>query len=283
MNIKPIYEFLLWNNCNNNCKFCFQRSVKDRSTYQQQQLALQKTIDFIKSSNFIQGSHILLVGGELFDDKNRLFLNTFFQQIAEFVNTDIVDLVYLNTNLIYDRNCLKLLLDCVSLIPTNKLKFTTSYDLYGRFYEDKENQFLENLEVLSKDYRLNIVVNTILTDPCCTRILNGSFNPLEFAANFNVDINLIPYIVKDNSISAPKQKILGTLAHVGATNEDYLIKYIRNLDLNQRKLLYLYNNSIEDFCFCSCGISECGHSENFKKCYPEKTCFICDLKEIFNV
>jgi biotin synthase-like enzyme len=44
MIFKPIYEFLLWNNCNNNCKFCFQR--KDPRLYNlfERENILKKTI-----------------------------------------------------------------------------------------------------------------------------------------------------------------------------------------------------------------------------------------------
>ena len=47
MTILPMHEFLLWNNCNNNCKFCWQRKDK-QSTVDEQLEAISLTIDYIK-------------------------------------------------------------------------------------------------------------------------------------------------------------------------------------------------------------------------------------------
>ena len=65
--IKPVYEFLLWDNCNNNCTFCHQRNDPRIFDVDEQKQILYKTLRFIKDeSRFISGSHVLLVGGELF-------------------------------------------------------------------------------------------------------------------------------------------------------------------------------------------------------------------------
>jgi L-lysine 2,3-aminomutase len=43
MSCKPIYEFLLWDNCNNNCKFCFQRELPRLFGLKQREQILNKT------------------------------------------------------------------------------------------------------------------------------------------------------------------------------------------------------------------------------------------------
>ena len=136
--IKPIYEFLLWDNCNNNCKFCFQRkngntfSVKDKIN------SLGKVLEFLESDQYVKGSHILLVGGEIFDDSNLplkvIWMSYIEKIIAKMVSGDI-DLLYINTNLIYeDLSLLKYLLTHIKEADLwNRFKFTTSYDIEGRF------------------------------------------------------------------------------------------------------------------------------------------------------
>ena len=70
--MKTIYEFLLWNNCGNNCKFCHQRAherkIDDKILMPKEQIeSLNKCKEFLESDKFEDGNHILLVGGEIFD------------------------------------------------------------------------------------------------------------------------------------------------------------------------------------------------------------------------
>ena len=69
---KNIYEFLLWANCGNNCKFCWQKHLnqKDKFLNEQQKLdSLRAVKRFLSSNEYENGNHVLLVGGELFDTK----------------------------------------------------------------------------------------------------------------------------------------------------------------------------------------------------------------------
>ena len=75
--IKPIFEFLLWDNCRNDCKFCFQKQSNNLLTDEQKALSINKAIDFLQSDKYVAGSHVLLIGGEIFDSPkifDRLFL-----------------------------------------------------------------------------------------------------------------------------------------------------------------------------------------------------------------
>ena len=104
MEIKPIYEFLVWDNCNNNCKFCFQRENPRLFNQEGRKMVLDQTIKFIDSDTFKKGSHILICGGEIFDNpKDINILYDFFSQIIDRMNNGIIDLLYLNTNLIYEN------------------------------------------------------------------------------------------------------------------------------------------------------------------------------------
>lgn len=90
MEIKPIYEFLIWENCNNKCKFCPQRDNAYISSQYQQICALEDVIKFIQSNDFIEGSHVLLVGGEIFCYSNKLLNNT-YRQIIDYMKANVID------------------------------------------------------------------------------------------------------------------------------------------------------------------------------------------------
>lgn len=285
MNYKPIYEFLLWDNCNNRCQFCFQRENPRLFNKDKREMILNKTLEFIESDTFIKGSHILVCGGEIFDKPSDYeMLHTFFSKIIEHMLNDVIDILYINTNLIYKD--LTGVIDFLTLIKDNKLldriRFTTSYDLAGRF-RDKETELtmLNNLKTIRELFKdMGIVVNTILTKQVCEAIINKTFDITKFMKEYNCWVNLLPYIVLDKSLTPTRSQIIKTLKLVDQENEGYLNKYVPNMSITQEKWLYMYKN--DEFQFCSCELAECGHSVNFKRYSDKGTCFCCDLKEIFN-
>ena len=182
--MKKIYEFLVWDNCNNNCQFCWQRENPRIYNFEQRRQILMNVIKFINSSEFIKGSHVLICGGEIFDKPSDfIVLQDFFKDIINLMNNNIIDLLYVNTNLIYLN--INALYDFLEKIKQNnlfhRLKFTSSYDIEGRFKSEHDRQImLTNLKTINNQYNLNTVVNTILTKPCCDAILNNEFNVKEF-------------------------------------------------------------------------------------------------------
>lgn len=284
--IKPIFEFLLWDNCNNNCKFCHQKQNYHKLVDDQKRRSIEKIIEFLNSEKFIKGSHVLLVGGEIFDSPTIFTdMNNLISFIINKMKTNEIDLLYINTNLIYKK--LDSVLFLLNSIKENnlfsRLKFTTSFDLEGRFTPKTKELMLHNLKYIMDNYPdCRIVVNMMLANELCTQILNKEFSVKEFCDYYKVQINLIPYIILDLQLAANRNKIFKTLRFVDFEIPGYLKSYIDNFDLPQNKILHWYNPLTDRFEYCSSDPAECGHSENFKNYSGNGTCFICDLKELFN-
>ena len=284
MEMKPIYEFLIWDNCNNNCKFCFQRENPRLFNKDKRKEILNETLNFIDSDKFEEGSHILVCGGEIFDKPlDFQALDDFFKQIVKRMNEGTIDLLYINTNLIYKdlsgvNNLLKVIQENDLF---DRLKFTTSYDLEGRFKNEEDRELmLRNLLWVKQSYnKCQIVSNTILTKPTCKGIIEGTFSIKKFMDKCGCWVNLIPYIVLDHSLTPSRSELFKALQIVGNENQGYLEKYIPNMSIEQKKWLYMYKDN--QFQFCSCPMSDCGHSVNFKRYSDKGTCFCCDLKEMF--
>jgi hypothetical protein len=248
-------------------------------------MILNKTLEFIESDIFIKGSHILVCGGEIFDKPSDFeILNQFFNKIVDHMLNDVIDILYINTNLIYKD--LTGVIQFLTLIKDNNLldriRFTTSYDLAGRF-RDKESEelMLSNLKTVREMFgEMGIVVNTILTKQVCEAIISKEFDITKFMSDYKCWVNLLPYIVLDPTLTPSRSQIIRTLKLVDEENEGYLAKYVPNMSITQEKWLYMYKN--DEFQFCSCELAECGHSINFKRYSDKGTCFCCDLKEIFN-
>ena len=307
--MKKIYEFLLWNNCGNNCTFCHQRAHERRIddnilTPDEQIRSLLLCREFLDTT-FENGNHILLVGGEIFDIQNeqvKKVLIDLIIHIKEKMCKNEIELLYVNTNLLYENTDL---LDWfLSLYETNglikRIKFTTSYDMVGRFTSKaRELLFYKNLKRLTDTYTdIKIVVNTVLTKEACKRICEDKFGAdylLEYLQNqgknehtikqwidyFKVKINTIPYIILDydKAPSAPtKKEVFETLLHIDAIIPGYLQEYSDNIGLKQEKLLFEYNKINNSFVFCSSKMGNCGHSVNFQQSFGDsKECFPCQI------
>lgn len=283
--IKPIFEFLMWENCRNKCSFCFQKE-KNQLTDEQKFESMLAVKRFIKyDERFVKGSHVLLVGGELFDSPSIFApLTNFLSFIVDKMRDGTIDLLYVNTNLIYkNMDCLYSLLDLIDKYQLfGRLKFTTSYDIAGRFANPKTKYLmLSNLDALSTHYpQIKIVVNSMLSKQLCTAILNGEYMLDDFMEFHHCDVNLIPYIIYDKDLAPTRELVFKALMTADKQCPGYLKRYIANFDLPQAKELYQYRDG--SLHYVTCPNNECGHSENFVRYSDKGSCFICDLKRLFN-
>lgn len=283
--IKPIYEFLMWENCRNKCSFCFQQE-KNQLSDQEKLESMYAVKCFLEyDQRYIKNSHVLLVGGELFDSPS--IFSKLKQFLAYIINKQldqIIDLLYINTNLIYKN------IDCLfwflSEIEKNqlfdRLKFTTSYDIAGRFANDKVRQLmLSNLDLLSQEFpQIKIVVNSMLSRQLCEAILSDEYDLHSFMRRHHCAVNLTPYIIYDQSLAPTRDLVFKALLKVQQQDPEYIDAYVKNFDLLQKKELYQYKNG--QLNYVSCPSNPCGHSENFTRYSNQGTCFVCDLKSIFS-
>ena len=284
MKIVDMNEFLLWSNCPNSCKFCWQKKINNPNCI----LNEREMISSIKRakeriSNLPFGD-ILLVGGEIFGTKNRE-VNDAMLDLILFIRDRIreqkIRYLYINTNLLYDYMFLiKNLCESFAGIE-DTLKFTTSYDPEGRFAnKEAKLQFDLNLKTITAAYpKINIVVNTILTKKVC----NSAFSVKKFCEEYKVRlVNLIPYIPIEygDSLTPTYGEIVSKLLETDREIPGYLEGYIRNFDLDQAKILWEYHKDIDDFVECTAEYLPCGHNKNFTKILKNRECFICKLKEL---
>ena len=282
--MRTMQEFLLWSNCTNCCEFCWQHKKKDLTTFLNEEEMLRCITETSKILDTINdGDDVLLVGGEIlapyFSSVNSV-LHGLIDKCVGLVISDKIRYLYINTNLIYlDRVNLTYLLDSFLGIE-DRLKFTTSFDVYGRFHSSIEKGiFLDNLAYIRDNYpKINIVINSIITKQLAT----SSFDFYAFKEEYKIrHINFIPYIpVEDDRVMDVEFKdIVKVLAKAEHENKGYIKFYINDLDLNQNKKLYEYHKDA-GYIECTSRYADCGHSKKFRKVLGNE-CFICKLKELF--
>jgi len=279
----PIHEYILWNNCTNNCAFCWQK--KEKILRRDEQLDSICVID--KDVKTLNNTHVMFVGGEIFDGKDEVInqaLYTLFKTVLDKMERKEIELLYINTNLLYNTS---IILDRIlTRIDTHKLidriHFTTSGDEYGRFSNlDQYNLFYENLINIRKTYpTLPIYVNLILTKKFCEDVLSDKFNIKEYQETYKVEVNTIPYIKFGKVINAPtKEQVFQTIMKLDEQLPGYGLKYCNNFLLNQDIILQKVQNG--KLINISSNKNTCKHSENFTRCYSDSnSCFVCDCKEL---
>ena len=279
----PIHEFILWNNCPNNCKFCWQKKERQQ-TYEERIQSLELVYENVK---ILKDTHVLYVGGEIFAEADTTInskLFNLFKLTCEKMQKNEIYLCYINTNVLYKLNTL--LLPVLELIKSynllNKVHFTTSGDESGRFSNEKTRDlFYKNLKEIRELYpELLIYVNIILTDSFCDSILDDSFNIASYMNEHKVEVNTLPYIKFGKDIAAPtREKVFKAILHLNEQLPGYGIQYCNNFLLNQNIVLQKSENGV--LVNISSDKSPCTHSENFTRCYSDSNeCFICDCKKL---
>lgn len=277
----PIYEFILWDNCNNNCKFCFQAKKRNILTIAEKQRSIQIVQNKILANQ--QKCNILFVGGELFDsvELTQDFIRL-FENVAKLQLANKVEYVYFNTNLLYQD--LKLIFNVLDIFKSfnllSKIKFTTSYDEYGRFEsENAKKTFETNIKIIRAKYtNLNIIINSIMTKQMCLSLINGNTHLYNLTTQCQL-VNLLPYVVCNKKIAATKNEIFEALIAMNKHQPGYIEKYIRNINLVQERKIFKYVEG--KLVFMTEKNSSCGHCLNFRKYTDSGSCFICDINALF--
>lgn len=293
--IPSIYEFLLWNNCKNSCEFCHQKANKIKYpekflTDENKFNSIEMVKQFILDKRLPNGSHILFMGGELFDTKLSNKTEKNFLELAELVSNKMlkneIGFLYVNSNLIYTDTTL--LYNFLNIFTHKKLeeriKFTTSYDFAYRYHDVRDRLTVENNMVrISSDYpNMSKVANCILTNKTCEFLSKNIDYISKFLFEFNFELNLIPYIQLHSYIAAKRSDILSLLIKIEEQYPTYMKRYMKNLSINQDRILLEYNGT--EFKSASSKNAICGHNENFRKVYPnDSRCFICDCINLFNI
>lgn len=297
--IPPMYEFIVWSNCNNDCKFCWQRKLNKKETILSTDEKVQVLNEVIKIIEELPYSDVLVVGGEAYSpqgDKVNAALKKLFNVVANKIKSGKMRYFYMNTNLLYtDFVNIDAMYEAFKGIY-NHLKFTTSWDPYGRFANENMSKLvMKNAKRISENYPgINIVINVIITKQFHDMYLSkgdtgdNSFNineAVRAGTRKNVPpnrtyVHLIPYIPveDDRSMDVTFGEIVACLEKADKQSPGYLKNYCNNFDLDQDKYLYEYQRG-KGFIECSAPLAECGHNSNFKRVIDGERCFICEMKD----
>ncbi len=285
----PMREFLLWSNCANNCKFCWQKKLAKPEMWLTEDEKLKSIAACKAEIAALPYTDILIVGGEVYsvhsEPVNKALIDL-FNYVADRIREGLTRQLYANTNMIYkDTRILEALIKSFTGIES-KLRLTTSYDIFGRFgLESDRALFLLNLSNITLKYPgVDVLVNTILTKQACDVILSRKFDVEEFTHKYRVaTVNLIPYIPisSDDEMVPTSDEIFQTLTYVDAKSPHYLNYYARQMDFRQPRVLKEYHKS-EGYVECTSKYLDCGHNENYLRPLNNGECYCCAISKLLN-
>ena len=257
--------------------------MKDK--YQSTEEDKLKAIELVKDNIEQQKEvfNILLVGGELFANLTDKIKNKLIELYNIIFNNKNINIIYINTNLLYSiPTTLQLILDKA---PIERIHLTTSDDIVGRF-KTKDDMFLffDNLDYLRWKYpKLNIIVNTILTKPFCEYVLKGKYNIKDYKEKNKVNVNIIPYIDINNleTLKPTKEQTIKTLLILKQQDPEWFNNYVDIITRPQQMTLLQYDKKEDKLKNMTAEISCCGHSVNFKRTFINSNeCFGCIINEM---
>ena len=273
-------EYLLWNNCPNNCLFC---NMKDK--YQSNEEDKLKAIKLVKENikERKERFNVLLVGGEIFMGLTNRLKEKLIDLYHEIFRNDLINIIYINTNLLYYiPDCLEKILDKA---PIERIHLTTSDDIQGRFKTENDFKlFFDNIDFLRFKYpKLEIIVNTILTRYFYNFLLSGKYNIKEYCNKYKVKVNIIPYIDINNieELKLTKKEIIKALLILKEQYPEWFEGYIDIMTKKNDMELLQYSNKTKSLMDVTTNIGNCGHSTNFTLSIKNSNkCFACLLEEM---
>lgn len=206
-------QFELWQNCDNNCDFCYTKLNRINCTPEQQISNIQKAKEIITQeiSNF---NGVALIGGEFFQGQLRTpEVKEAFLDLISYINSLLeshdIDEVWLAATLTRENQAdLYQTLDLFSDI--SKVLISTSYDTAGRFHlQNGKEIWLNNLKQLKERYpALSLHTQTIITQAFIEETLDDTTNMIPAITKYSmIDFKLPSIFIAHNELIEKEQTI----------------------------------------------------------------------------
>lgn len=182
-------QYMLWNTCNNHCKFC---SLQYSKVNDDRVNNVKRVIDYLDLDEAKPVERISLVGGELFFPAFSTELrDIFYKLINKIFSLD--KRLFLMTNLIYDKNVE--FENCINYIDSighlNDTVICTSFDLEGRFHNDSALKlFKTNCDYVKS--KLGLHIEMVLSYSLMKGVLDNKFSFKNFFEEYTDNVDFMP-------------------------------------------------------------------------------------------
>lgn len=184
MNGLCTYQFQLWEECNNNCAFCYLGRNREFTNDIQKKINIQKVLKTLLNDELYKKVNcIAYIGGEFFQGqlKSSDVKNEFYKLIRytdNLLTSKKIKNCWISASLIdINQNDLYETLKLFSPNNIEKVWILTSFDCKWRFKTEQERlQWIKNLYLLRQTYpKIQINVTTIFTQYFIDMYLSGEY------------------------------------------------------------------------------------------------------------
>lgn len=189
-------QYELWKDCNNHCKFCFNRGQPDFDKVESLNFVIKK----VQEPTVDNYDEIGFIGGEFFDTqlKNPEVFKLFyalFDIIIQKILDEKIKKLYITSSLLLDIN--EYLIPFLDHLKEkgilNNVLLCTSFDLKYRFHTENRKKLWENNMLRLHQLYPNLKLHTeiIMTGFFIDAINNNEFSITDFCNKFNTRIDYI--------------------------------------------------------------------------------------------
>jgi hypothetical protein len=292
-------QYLLWTNCNNNCKFCIRGDKSDAYTNTSDMItSVKRAYTSIKTQDWSKyDGGISVIGGELFyvtDQKLQAELLLLFKLICEEIltkreNTHLV----LITNLIYDVTFLENVLNIFrSFGVESQVQLHTSFDIKYRYKNtEDQNLYFNNIKRLRSTYpNIKITVQCIVTQYFIDAVTTRVFEIESFEDTYDVKFALLVPLKSNLSIQLqdffPKRReFINFLVKLATDNPLVFRQFVNSAKYAFTSKDFIDTQNDEELIPSNSAILypdvlKCGHSDIYL-CYSDSdNCMLCDIEAL---
>lgn len=207
-------QYELWKDCNNNCKYCFNRNIKPVRNKVE---SLTYVLNSLREKNLKPGSSIGFIGGEFFGGQleNTKVKKLFYEVIdlaMSKIDTNPPGRFLITAALMSDDSS-DWFEFCDHIHKYNldeHILLCTSWDAKYRFTEKTRHNWEQTILETQKRYpKMKFHVEMILTEYLINGILDDTFSLRDFENKWNcrVDLN-IPYLPGSMNVVKIKKRFL---------------------------------------------------------------------------
>lgn len=204
-----------WNRCNNRCVFCYNQTLMHLPLNVKEHLEMCN--DILTSSFMENFDYLRFLGGELFDGAiEKLDVEAEYWKLMhsalELLRSNEIEKVNFLTNFIYVDN--KWLKATLKFFEDNgmidRVELSTSYDKYGRFTEESEQWWWNNVKWVNETYpKMKIDIGMIMTQPFIISItkewLDNFYKVIKNVSIYFIELDTA--ILKRNKQNSPYHQL----------------------------------------------------------------------------
>lgn len=232
-------QFELWQDCDNNCEFCYLKKNRILTSVEQKIENINKVLSIIRDDKLMtEYNAVALIGGEFFQGQLNSLDNSLYSKFMELIgelkwqlSMNKIRQVWITASLLSpDVHHLFSVLDALTSIELNenqKIILCTSWDTKGRFHTQEQlDSWYQHVAYISNRFsKIEVHVQTIMTQEFIDDILENGWEWYDKIGNNKVSVDFKPPFIATADIEFGKTTLSEYMETIQKTKEEFPAKF----------------------------------------------------------